>query len=198
MAKSEPSPGQIQAGEAYEKLVGDIYEADGWQVNRHGWRKQARDQGVDLICNKGNRRVLIQCKCWAFDRGLLVEIEKFAANAEAWRKCRGEVHNQTVMFEADSFRYLHVFVVTIAASDEARAHAERHGVLLKDAQTTTTLDKCLRRLQYVEVRYSRRRDADESLPDWNVTPVSRPKGCLGMVALVTITFGVLFLFQFLA
>lgn len=186
---SDPTPEQIKAGEDYEKLVGDVYEAHGWKVDRHGWRKQVRDRGIDLICDKPGRRVLVQCKCWAFDRGLCDHLQKFDRNVNDWRNLRGERPEQQTFSFGETLEYTLVFVVTIKASAEARALAERLGIVLKDACPTSRLEKCLNEMPEPAVRYSRRSE----MPDADGVPTkqwpTKPGGCLGMVALIALTVG---------
>jgi len=52
-------------GKLYERYVGYLYESDGYSVEYEGIIKGYEDLGRDLICQKGNDLVVIQCKNWA-------------------------------------------------------------------------------------------------------------------------------------
>lgn len=54
-----------QLGRDYERYVGYIYEADGYNVYYQGILEGFDDLGRDLICKKGERSIIIQCKRWA-------------------------------------------------------------------------------------------------------------------------------------
>ena len=52
-------------GRIYERYIGYIFESDGYEVEYHGIKRGVEDLGIDLICNKGNSTILIQCKNWS-------------------------------------------------------------------------------------------------------------------------------------
>lgn len=52
-------------GRLYERYVGYLYEKDGYNVDYVGIFKGFEDLGRDLICQKGNDFIIIQCKNWA-------------------------------------------------------------------------------------------------------------------------------------
>lgn len=49
-------------GFIYEKYVGQILEEEGWEIAYEGLNKGLLDGGLDLIANKENKRVYVQCK----------------------------------------------------------------------------------------------------------------------------------------
>ncbi|OCL90574.1 restriction endonuclease [Aliarcobacter thereius] len=53
-----------KAGDAFEILVGQSYEADGYEVDYRGLRLDYLDGGIDLVATKDNKILLIQCKYW--------------------------------------------------------------------------------------------------------------------------------------
>lgn len=53
-----------KAGDAFEILVGQSYEADGYEVDYRGLRLDFLDGGIDLVATKDNKIILIQCKYW--------------------------------------------------------------------------------------------------------------------------------------
>jgi Restriction endonuclease len=54
-----------QLGRDYERYIGYLREADGWNVNYHGIFKGLEDLGRDLICVKGDEVEVIQAKRWS-------------------------------------------------------------------------------------------------------------------------------------
>lgn len=54
-----------EIGRDYERYVGYQYENDGYAVHYQGIVEGLEDLGRDLIARKGDRAVVIQCKCWS-------------------------------------------------------------------------------------------------------------------------------------
>lgn len=52
-------------GKIYERYVGYLYEEQGYDVEYSGIIKRIEDLGRDLIVQKGNEIIVIQCKNWA-------------------------------------------------------------------------------------------------------------------------------------
>jgi len=52
-------------GRLYERFVGYLYEKQGYDVEYVGIFKGFEDLGRDLICQKNNKFIVIQCKNWA-------------------------------------------------------------------------------------------------------------------------------------
>ena len=51
-------------GSSYEKFIGKRYENKGYHVIYHGLEQKFKDQGIDLIAQKENTIIFIQCKNW--------------------------------------------------------------------------------------------------------------------------------------
>jgi hypothetical protein len=51
-------------GNEYEKFIGRKYENENFTVDYRGISKGKLDLGIDLICSKDNKIVLVQCKNW--------------------------------------------------------------------------------------------------------------------------------------
>lgn len=76
-----------EIGAEFERDIGRRYEAQGWTVWYRGIERGKGDLGIDLVATKGDRQMLIQCKCWTRRETIPhVEIERFA---EACRKYIG-------------------------------------------------------------------------------------------------------------
>ena len=61
-----------QIGRDYERYIGYLYEINGFKVQYHGIEKIKDDLGRDLICTKGNKIEIIQCKYWSNQKGIPV------------------------------------------------------------------------------------------------------------------------------
>ncbi|MDK7209562.1 restriction endonuclease, partial [Klebsiella quasivariicola] len=49
-------------GSLYEKFTGQIFEAEGYEVEYLGLTAGFNDGGIDLILRKGNDTIFVQCK----------------------------------------------------------------------------------------------------------------------------------------
>lgn len=61
---ARPKPKWLM-GKLYERYIGYLYESDGYAVDYVGIVRGYEDLGRDLICQKGEDFVVIQCKNWA-------------------------------------------------------------------------------------------------------------------------------------
>lgn len=62
------SKNRIEAGRIYERYTGYIYESKGWSVYYQGILEGRRDLGRDLVCRKGKKTLVIQCKRWSLKK----------------------------------------------------------------------------------------------------------------------------------
>ncbi len=51
-------------GDNYEIYVAEHYKSIGYEVSLNGIIHGKKDNGIDIICNKNNELILIQCKNW--------------------------------------------------------------------------------------------------------------------------------------
>lgn len=51
-----------EVGRMYERYIGYLKEQEGYSVEYHGINLRFKDNGIDLICKKGNEVLLVQCK----------------------------------------------------------------------------------------------------------------------------------------
>ncbi|MFD1261650.1 restriction endonuclease [Entomomonas asaccharolytica] len=68
-------------GSLYEKYVGQLYQKQGYEVIFHGLNKGLHDKGIDLIMNKGNDVIYVQCKYKAHSKISQNLIEKILYSA---------------------------------------------------------------------------------------------------------------------
>jgi len=59
------SHSNLEIGRMYERYAGYLFEQDGYDVEYHGILKGLEDLGRDLICTKGAKILVVQCKHWS-------------------------------------------------------------------------------------------------------------------------------------
>lgn len=57
-----------EIGRDFERYIGHIYEANGWEVRYQGIIEGLSDLGRDLICRKQDKVAIIQCKFWSAEK----------------------------------------------------------------------------------------------------------------------------------
>jgi len=82
-------------GKEYEKFVAGYYKLDGYDVNLHGIKKGKKDKGIDIICEKDEELILIQCKNWKEDSKYKINHEKL----KAFVGCCTEYVNENKLFD---------------------------------------------------------------------------------------------------
>jgi len=60
-----PNKSNWLVGLLYERYIGYLYECNGYGVKYHGAREGKKDLGRDLIFEKNNEILIIQCKYWS-------------------------------------------------------------------------------------------------------------------------------------
>lgn len=54
-----------EIGRLYERYIGYLYEADGYDVKYNGANNGVQDMGRDLIVTSVDEAIIVQTKCWA-------------------------------------------------------------------------------------------------------------------------------------
>ena len=54
----------LKKGHDFERYVAEHYKSIGYEVLLNGIIHGKKDNGIDIICNKNNELILIQCKNW--------------------------------------------------------------------------------------------------------------------------------------
>ncbi len=113
----EKNKSNLEIGRLYERYIGYIFEKDGWKVKYEGIIKGFEDFGRDLICTKGEKSLIIQCKCWSKDK---VIREKYIM----------QLFGTTVLFEYENNikNITPIFYSTTSLSKEADLVANRLSV----------------------------------------------------------------------
>ena len=84
-----------EKGKEYEEFVAGYYKLDGYEINLHGIKKGKKDKGIDIICEKDEELILIQCKNWKEDSKYKINHE----NLKAFVGCCTEYVNENKLFD---------------------------------------------------------------------------------------------------
>lgn len=82
-------------GKEFEEFVAGHYKLDGYEVNLHGIKNGKKDKGIDIICEKDEEIILIQCKNWKEDSTYKINHEKL----KAFVGCCTEYVNEHKLFD---------------------------------------------------------------------------------------------------
>lgn len=108
-------------GRLYERYVGYLFEKEGYDVEYVGIFKGFEDLGRDLICSKGKKMTVIQCKNWSKFRTIYEKhIFQFFGTVFQYKD-----ENPDLEVEA-------VFYTTTSLSDLARRFAKELGIKLEE------------------------------------------------------------------
>jgi len=108
-------------GKLYERYVGYLYESAGYSVEYVGIFKGYEDLGRDLICQKGEDFVVIQCKNWAQFKTIHEKhIFQFFGTVFQYRD------------ENPGRKVRAIFYTTTKLSDLARRFSQELGIELKE------------------------------------------------------------------
>lgn len=84
-----------EKGKEYEEFIANYFKLDGYEINLNGIKKGKKDKGIDIICNKEEELILIQCKNWKANTKFKIGHEKLKAFVGA---CT-EYINENKLFE---------------------------------------------------------------------------------------------------
>lgn len=82
-------------GKEFEEFVAGYYKLDGYKIELHGIKKGVKDKGIDIICEKDEEIILIQCKNWKEDSKYKINHEKL----KAFVGCCTEYVNEHKLFD---------------------------------------------------------------------------------------------------
>jgi len=112
------------AGIQYERFVGYQYEASGFEVEYHGAKLGKNDLGIDLVCTKGAKTLIVQCKRLSKVKGIPVRENVIA---QVFGASRFYTMENGITSKATP-----VLVTTYECSETARKFAKHLGVELKE------------------------------------------------------------------
>lgn len=108
-------------GRLYERYVGFLYEKNGYDVEYTGIFKGFEDLGRDLICKKGEKMTIIQCKNWSKFRTIYEKhIFQFFGTVFQYKDENPELEVNAI------------FYTTTALSDLARRFAKELKIQLEE------------------------------------------------------------------
>lgn len=82
-------------GKEFEEFVAGHFKLDGYKINSHGIKQGVKDKGIDIICEKDEELILIQCKNWKEDSKYKINHEKL----KAFVGCCTEYVNEHKLFD---------------------------------------------------------------------------------------------------
>lgn len=110
-------------GIEYELYVGALYEAEGYKVNYNGIRETINDAGRDLICKKGNKVLIIQCKCYSSKKQIFENVvNQLYGTTEKYRLENGLAKEYVTP----------VIVTSTVMSESGREFAKTLGVQIRE------------------------------------------------------------------
>lgn len=120
------SKNRIEAGRAYERYVGYLYESQGYYVYYQGILEGKEDLGRDLVCKKGNEVAVIQCKRWSLEKHRIIHenhINQLFGTATKYRiECK-EKEKAPTLFKIKE-NITPILYTTTEVSDKAKEFAE--------------------------------------------------------------------------
>lgn len=126
------SKNRIEAGRAYERYIGYLYETLGYDVYYQGILEGREDLGRDLICKKENKTAVIQCKRWSLVKHKIIHenhINQLFGTATKYRiECKKK--EQVSAFFKIKEDITPILYTTTEISDKAKEFANALGVKL--------------------------------------------------------------------
>lgn len=113
------------AGVQYERFIGYTYEIEGYHVIYHGATQGVRDLGIDLVCTKGSKTLLVQCKRLSVEKCLPVRENTVA-------QIYGASLYYTLTKKLKKENVTPIIVTTYDLSPEARDFAAALGVTYRE------------------------------------------------------------------
>lgn len=108
-------------GRIYERFIGYLFEEQGFDVEYVGIFQGYKDLGRDLICEKGNRTVVAQCKYWAQFKTIYEKhIFQFFGTVFQYKDSNPKKNVKAI------------FYTTTTVSDLARRFAKELGIQLEE------------------------------------------------------------------
>lgn len=112
-----------EAGIAYERYIGYIYESQGYQVDYVGAKMGKEDRGVDLVASSQKQHLIIQCKRYSKMKNKVVHENTVA-----------QLYGVAAVYKMEnpSWDISAIIYSTTDLSKEAKRFAEYLGITVKD------------------------------------------------------------------
>ncbi len=125
-----------QLGRDYERYVGYLYEQQKYEVYYQGIIKGFEDCGRDLVCQRGEEIVIVQCKYWAHNKIIHEKHinQLFGTCVEFWISRNGSKPIQMELFPEffKSHQITPCITTSTTLSDTAHRFAEALGVKVEE------------------------------------------------------------------
>lgn len=121
---------RFEAGRIYERYIGYLYETQGYDVYYQGILEGRGDLGRDLVCKKGNKTAVIQCKRWSLVKHKIIHenhINQLFGTATKYRiECKKREKAPTLFKIKEDITP--ILYTTTEVSDKAKEFANALGV----------------------------------------------------------------------
>jgi len=131
----------FQIGKEYERYVGYVYESQDYDVTYFGIEEGKEDLGRDLICKKGDKIEIIQCKYWSTHKTIHEKHinQLFGTTVKYYIDSVGERHQQKQLsFFPELLREGKIsasFYTSTQLSETARKFAKALGIAIYENHT---------------------------------------------------------------
>ena len=117
-------------GKMYERYVGYLYEAQGYDVEYRGIEMGLKDGGIDLICRKNGEILLVQCKNWKLESTIYEKhiCQLFGASKFYDKSHIQQEYSDGLFADIEWDRVTPVFVATTKLDEHAVEVAKTLGV----------------------------------------------------------------------
>ena len=121
-------------GKMYERYVGYIYEAQGYDVDYRGIEMGLKDGGIDLICRKNGEILLVQCKNWKLESTIYEKhiCQLFGASKFYDKSHIQQEYSDGLFADIEWDRVTPVFVATTKLDEHAVEVAKTLGVEVRN------------------------------------------------------------------
>ncbi len=121
-------------GKMYERYVGYLYEAQGYDVDYRGIEMGLKDGGIDLICRKNGEILLVQCKNWKLESTIYEKhiCQLFGASKFYDKSHIQQEYSDGLFADIEWDRVTPVFVATTKLDEHAVEVAKTLGVEVRN------------------------------------------------------------------
>lgn len=121
-------------GKMYERYVGYLYEAQGYDVEYRGIEMGLKDGGIDLICRKNGEILLVQCKNWKIESTIYEKhiCQLFGASKFYDKSHIQQEYSDGLFADIEWDRVTPVFVATTKLDEHAVEVAKTLGVEVRN------------------------------------------------------------------
>jgi len=134
-------------GRDYERYIGHLYEKQGYEVYYQGIIEGLEDCGRDLICEKGEEVIIVQCKYWSRDKVIHEKHinQLFGTCVEYWiRRTKKPSPMELFPDVLKSHQIIPCITTSTTLSDTARQFAAALGVRVEEGRAFASSYPCIK------------------------------------------------------